>query len=80
MSFDPVFPLPLSAGGGASLRVAGPREEDREAIQACQRGEREAFDRLVERYQRDVYRLSSRARHDRVRDSAGLVPAAAESQ
>ena len=60
MSFDPVFPLPLSAGGGASLRVAGPREEDREAIQACQRGEREAFDRLVERYQRDVYRLCFR--------------------
>src|SRR4029078_6739078 len=60
MSFDPVFPLPLSAGGGASVRVAGPREEDREAIQACQRGEREAFDRLVERYQRDVYRLCFR--------------------
>lgn len=60
MSFDPAFPLPLSAGGGASLRVAGPREEDREAIQACQRGEREAFDRLVERYQRDVYRLCFR--------------------
>ena len=36
------------------------REEDREAIEACQRGEREAFDRLVERYQRDIYRLCYR--------------------
>jgi RNA polymerase sigma-70 factor (ECF subfamily) len=37
-----------------------PREEDRAAIEACQRGEREAFDALVERYQRDVYRLCYR--------------------
>jgi RNA polymerase sigma-70 factor (ECF subfamily) len=37
-----------------------PREEDRAAIEACQRGEREAFDPLVERYQRDVYRLCYR--------------------
>ena len=37
-----------------------PREEDRAAIEACQRGEREAFDVLVERYQRDVYRLCYR--------------------
>lgn len=36
------------------------REDDREAVLACQRGEREAFDRLVERYQRDVYRLCYR--------------------
>src|SRR5512143_2182907 len=36
------------------------REQDREAVLACQRGEREAFDRLVERYQRDVYRLCYR--------------------
>lgn len=35
-------------------------QEDLEAIAACQRGEREAFDRLVERYQRDVYRLCYR--------------------
>src|SRR5205085_9193025 len=34
--------------------------EDREAIEACRRGDREAFDRLVERYQRDVYRLCYR--------------------
>jgi RNA polymerase sigma-70 factor (ECF subfamily) len=37
-----------------------PHAEDREAIEACQRGEREAFDGLVERYQRDVYRLCYR--------------------
>jgi RNA polymerase sigma-70 factor (ECF subfamily) len=48
------------------LACAGPtaahteRERDREAVLACQRGEREAFDRLVERYQRDVYRLCYR--------------------
>lgn len=35
-------------------------ERDREAVAACQRGEREAFDGLVERYQRDVYRLCYR--------------------
>jgi RNA polymerase sigma-70 factor (ECF subfamily) len=43
--------------GGAA---AGPREDDVQAIEACRRGEREAFDRLVERYQRDVYRLCYR--------------------
>jgi RNA polymerase sigma factor (sigma-70 family) len=36
------------------------REDDREAVLATQRGEREAFDRLVERYQREVYRLCYR--------------------
>jgi RNA polymerase sigma-70 factor (ECF subfamily) len=36
------------------------RGDDAEAIRACQRGEREAFSRLVERYQRDVYRLCYR--------------------
>jgi RNA polymerase sigma-70 factor (ECF subfamily) len=35
-------------------------EQEREAVRACQRGEREAFDRLVTRYQRDVYRLCYR--------------------
>lgn len=38
----------------------GGYEQDREAILASQRGEREAFDGLVERYQRDVYRLCYR--------------------
>ena len=36
------------------------REAERELVEACRRGEREAFDRLVERYQRDVYRLCYR--------------------
>lgn len=36
------------------------RLADLEAIAASQRGEREAFDGLVERYQRDVYRLCYR--------------------
>ena len=56
-----ILPLPLSASGGAARAGAtGLREDDRQAILACQRGEREAFDRLVERYQRDVYRLCFR--------------------
>jgi RNA polymerase sigma-70 factor (ECF subfamily) len=41
-------------------RSAEPIWDDHECILACQRGEREAFDRLVERYQRDVYRLCYR--------------------
>lgn len=55
--------LALPAGALAAVAAAGAprvREEEREAILACQRGEREAFDRLVERYQRDVYRLCYR--------------------
>jgi len=57
-----ISPLVVSA---ASERLGRPasaavREDDREAIEACRRGEREAFDRLVERYQRDVYRLCYR--------------------
>jgi RNA polymerase sigma-70 factor (ECF subfamily) len=43
--------------GGARAAL---REDDRQAVAACQQGEREAFDRLVERYQRDVYRLCYR--------------------
>jgi RNA polymerase sigma-70 factor (ECF subfamily) len=56
-----ILPLPLRASGGAARPgAAGLRQDDREAILACQHGEREAFDRLVERYQRDVYRLCFR--------------------
>ena len=57
-----ILPAGLAVAGGAtrSERARGLREDDREAIEACQRGEREAFDRLVERYQRDVYRLCYR--------------------
>ncbi len=54
-----VFPLVLSAADAGPSRPRL-RHEDREAVEACQRGEREAFDRLVERYQRDIYRLCYR--------------------
>jgi RNA polymerase sigma-70 factor (ECF subfamily) len=54
-------PSVLASGAlPADPSVARRREDDREAVVACQRGEREAFDRLVERYQRDVYRLCYR--------------------
>lgn len=51
------------------------REDDRETIAACQRGEREAFDRLVVRYQRDVYRVCYRYvnNHDDANDMAQEV-------
>jgi len=58
-----ISPLVVSAtseGVRGTVEAAGPREDDQEAILACRRGEREAFDRLVERYQRDVYRLCYR--------------------
>jgi RNA polymerase sigma-70 factor (ECF subfamily) len=42
--------------GGETLS----REAERDAVEACRRGEREAFDRLVLRYQREVYRLCYR--------------------
>jgi RNA polymerase sigma-70 factor, ECF subfamily len=54
-----VSPLVVpSASMGSPLKHL--RADDREAVEACQRGEREAFDRLVERYQRDIYRLCYR--------------------
>jgi RNA polymerase sigma-70 factor (ECF subfamily) len=56
-------PLPfvfVAAGNAPAARRAALREDDREAVAACQRGEREPFDRLVSRYQRDVYRLCYR--------------------
>jgi len=40
------------------------REDDREAVAASQRGERPAFDILVEKYQRDIYRLCYRYVND----------------
>jgi len=57
---------PSFALGGAFARPAlsGLRVDDREAVEACQRGEREAFDGLVERYQRDIYRLCYRYVND----------------
>jgi RNA polymerase sigma-70 factor, ECF subfamily len=57
-----VLPLPLglSAAAAPPGGAAAPREAEREAVEACRRGEREAFDRLVVRYQRDVYCLCYR--------------------
>ena len=58
------LPLGLAATAASGGSAASPREAEREAIEACRRGEREAFDRLVERYQRDVYRLCYRYVND----------------
>jgi len=46
-----------AAPGPAARPVSS---EESEALAACRRGEREAFDGLVERHQRDVYRLCYR--------------------
>jgi RNA polymerase sigma-70 factor (ECF subfamily) len=54
-------PFALAVGGQRhSAPGSGLHVEDRKAVEACQRGEREAFDQLMERYQRDVYRLCYR--------------------
>ena len=51
----------LFASTGERVRPAsGLREDDRQAVEACRNGDTQAFDRLVERYQRDVYRLCYR--------------------
>jgi RNA polymerase sigma-70 factor, ECF subfamily len=60
-ALSPSFPIAASA---ARPTLSGLRVDDREAVEACQRGEREAFDHLVERYQRDVYRLCYRYVND----------------
>jgi RNA polymerase sigma-70 factor (ECF subfamily) len=59
---SPALALPIGLAAVAAPPEGGarPREAEREAIEACRRGEREAFDRLVLRYQRDVYRLCYR--------------------
>lgn len=54
------IPTALSIADPSGAARAAVREDDRQAIAACQQGEREAFDRLVERYQRDVYRICYR--------------------
>src|SRR5687767_1655393 len=66
------LPMPLAATSGPAASSARFRADDREAVEACQRGDREAFDRLVERYQRDVYRLCYRYlnNHDDANDAA----------
>ena len=54
------IPTALAVADPTGAARTAVREDDRQAIAACQQGEREAFDRLVERYQRDVYRLCYR--------------------
>ena len=53
------MPLVLSAGETAPGNAVS-AETVREAVAACQRGEREAFDQLVILYQRKIYRLCFR--------------------
>jgi RNA polymerase sigma-70 factor, ECF subfamily len=50
---------PLTARADPPVGTAR-SEIDLRDVEACRAGEREAFDRLVERYQRDVYRLCYR--------------------
>jgi RNA polymerase sigma-70 factor (ECF subfamily) len=55
--------LALSFGAAGESRrdeAVSRRDVERTLVRACQKGEREAFDRLVERYQRGVYRLCYR--------------------
>jgi RNA polymerase sigma-70 factor (ECF subfamily) len=52
--------VPLVLTAGEAPATERPRSRDREAVEACRRGEREAFDQLVVRYQRDIYRLCYR--------------------
>jgi len=54
------LPLRLAAAAASPGGETLSRDEEREAIEACRGLEREAFDRLVLRYQRDVYRLCYR--------------------
>jgi RNA polymerase sigma-70 factor (ECF subfamily) len=60
-ALSPSFPIAATA---VRRVLSGLRVDDREAVEACQRGEGEAFDHLVERYQRDVYRLCYRYVND----------------
>jgi RNA polymerase sigma-70 factor (ECF subfamily) len=54
------LPVVLATGEAPAEAAPSPREAERAAIAACRRGEREAFDQLVVRYQRDIYRLCYR--------------------
>ncbi len=55
-----VLSLPFGLAASDAGRDAPSVETDGALVLACQRGEREAFDRLVERYQRGIYRLCYR--------------------
>jgi RNA polymerase sigma-70 factor (ECF subfamily) len=52
--------LAWPAGAGAATAASADRAAEREIVLASQRGDRDAFDRLVERYQREIYRLCYR--------------------
>jgi RNA polymerase sigma-70 factor (ECF subfamily) len=56
LAFPPGLASSAVPRSGAELE----REAERDAIAASKRGEREAFDVLVERYQRPIYRLCYR--------------------
>ncbi|HVO09935.1 MAG TPA: sigma-70 family RNA polymerase sigma factor [Vicinamibacteria bacterium] len=60
---SPAVTWPLGLAGSAQA-VAPSREEEGALVEACRHGEREAFDRLVVRYQRDIYRLCYRYVND----------------
>ena len=53
-------PWGLAALAEPVRETAPARIDERAALEACRRGDREAFDRLVERYQRDIYHLCFR--------------------
>ena len=57
-TLDPI--VLVASSPDARARRGVDRSDDEAAVLACQRGEHEAFSRLVERYQRDVYRLCYR--------------------
>ena len=52
--------LILSASDESAGTAVPPRDDSRGDVLAAQGGEREAFDRLIQRHQRDVYRLCYR--------------------
>lgn len=54
------LPIGLASSAVPRQGAALERDAERDAIAACQRGEREAFDLLVARYQRPIYRLCYR--------------------
>jgi RNA polymerase sigma-70 factor (ECF subfamily) len=67
------LPSPTLFQEATGRKAARPLNADeRDAIEACRRGEREAFDLLVERYQREIYRLCYRyvGNHEDANDMA----------
>jgi len=54
------LPLGLASSSAPGGEAGLERDAERAAVAACRRGEREAFDVLVARYQRPIYRLCYR--------------------